>query len=180
MRFAEAGIHRMSKLRAKTLILLVIWLLSNPLSVYSGEGGGVHWPSFRGPNAGGVAEGFSTPTTWNVEKGEDLKWKTPIPGLAHSSPIVWGDRLFVTSAVTEEKDPQLRVGLYGDITPVANDPEHRWLVYCLDKRTGKPLWEKEACRGVPKVKRHTKATHANATPATDGKHVVAFFGSEGL
>lgn len=140
----------------------------------------VHWPAFRGPNASGIAEGFSTPTHWNVPAGENVKWKTAIPGLGHSSPVIWGNRLFVTTAISGQTDAKLRVGLYGDIRSVEDDTVHKWIVYCLDKRTGKILWERVAHTGVPKIKRHTKATHASSTPATDGKHLVAMFGSEGL
>lgn len=147
---------------------------------HGGAPGGVHWPSFRGPGASGVAEGFATPTTWNVETGENIRWKTPIAGLAHSSPIVWGDRVFVTTAVPAEGEAHLKVGLYGDGDSVPDEPAYSWRVLSLDKATGKVLWEREAHRGVPRVKRHPKATHANCTPATDGKHVVAFFASEGL
>jgi len=135
---------------------------------------------FRGPNASGIAEGFATPTQWNVPAGENVKWKTPIPGLGHSSPIIWGNQLFITTAVSGQKDAKLRVGLYGDIASVQDDTSHRWMVYCLDKQTGKILWEQVAYTGVPKIKRHTKSTHASSTPATDGERVVAMFGSEGL
>jgi len=148
--------------------------------VTAAEPTGVHWPGFRGTNASGVADGFPTPTTWHVARGENIRWKTPIPGLAHSSPVIWGDRIYIATAVGGEKDAALRVGLYGDIAPVAEDAEHSWRIYCLEKKTGKILWEREAIRGVPKVKRHTKASHANSTPATDGRYIVAFFGSEGL
>ena len=140
----------------------------------------IHWPQFRGPQARGVAEGFSTPTTWDAPQGEGVRWKTPIPGLGHSSPVIWGDRLFVTTAVSGAQNDSLRVGLYGDIAPVLDKSEHEWKVYCLDKASGSVLWERTAHRGVPAFDRHTKATQANATPATDGKHLVAFFGSEGL
>ncbi|MDO8631129.1 MAG: PQQ-binding-like beta-propeller repeat protein, partial [Phycisphaerales bacterium] len=139
-----------------------------------------NWPSFRGPQASGVADGFPTATKWNVETGENIRWKTPIPGLAHSSPIVWGDKLFVTSAISSDPNPYLKVGLYGESPKHEENVEHDFNLYCLDKKTGKILWEKTAYRGVPKVMRHIKATHANCTPATDGKHIVAFFGSEGL
>ncbi len=138
------------------------------------------WPQFRGTGANGVADGIATPTKWNVETGENIRWKTAIPGLAHSSPIVWGDKLFVTSAVSSDPDPYLKVGLYGESPKHEENVEHDFRLLCLDKNTGKTLWEKTAYRGVPKVMRHIKATHANCTPATDGKHVVAFFGSEGL
>ena len=139
-----------------------------------------HWPSFRGPYASGIAEGFPTPIQWDVEASKNVRWKTPIPGLGHSSPIIWGDKLFVTSTLGEQGNARLRVGLYGNIEPVDDSSSHSWHIYCLDKQTGKVLWDKEVHRGVPKIKRHPKATHANSTLATDGHHLVAFFGSEGL
>ena len=143
------------------------------------ESPSVNWPQFRGYRASGIAQG-TAPTKWNAEKGENIKWKTPIPGLGHSSPIVWGDRVFITTCVSSRKDPELKVGLYGDITSVDDSSVHEWRVLCLDKNTGEVLWNETAHKGIPKVKRHPKATHANSTPVTDGRHVVAFFGSEGL
>lgn len=124
--------------------------------------------------------GCKPPTKWDAETGENILWKTKIPGLGHSCPVIWGDRVFVTTAVSGKNDPELKVGLYGDIQSVEDDTEHEFRVICLDKKSGKILWNKLAYKGVPKVKRHTKATHANCTPATDGKHVIAFFASEGL
>jgi outer membrane protein assembly factor BamB len=138
-----------------------------------------NWPSFRGPQASGLMEGFALPERWDLGKQESARFKTAIPGLGHSSPVIWGNRVFVTSAL-REGDPELKVGLYGDIGSVTEALPHRWMVYCLDKNTGKVLWERAAHEGVPKMKRHPKASHANSTPATDGRHVVAFFGSEGL
>src|SRR5258705_2571777 len=105
--------------------------------VWAGEG--VNWPSFRGPVASGVAEGFATADTCDVASGKNIKWKTPIPGLAHSSPIVWQDRVFLTSAVSENDQQPLKVGLYGDIEPVNENVEYQWKVLCLDKKTGKVL-----------------------------------------
>jgi outer membrane protein assembly factor BamB len=139
-----------------------------------------NWPSFRGPHASGVADGQQPPTRWDVEKGGPRLWKTPIPGLGHSSPIVWGDRVFVTTAVSSDPASEFKPGLYGAGTPAKDVSKHRWRVYCLDKGTGKVLWERTACEGVPKLKRHIKSSHANATPATDGKHLVVSFASEGL
>ena len=139
-----------------------------------------NWPQFRGPGASGIADGTDAPVTWNAEKGTNIRWKTPIPGLAHSSPIVWGDRVFVTSAVSSDPDPYLRTGLYGESPEHPEQLIHDFRVYCLDRSTGKIIWDKVAHSGIPQVKRHVKSSHANSTPATDGKHVVAFFGSEGL
>lgn len=142
--------------------------------------GADNWPQFRGASARGVADGSTPPAKWDTGSGENIKWKTPIPGLGHSSPVIWGDRVFVTTSISGKDKPTLKVGLYGDITPLADDTKHSWRVYCLDRDTGKILWERVAHEGVPKIKRHPKSTHANCTPATDGKRVVAFFGSEGL
>lgn len=139
-----------------------------------------NWPSFRGRNAAGVAEGFPLPIQWDLASSKNVLWKTAIPGLGNSSPIVWGDYLFVSTAVSGVGKPEWRPGLYGDIASVQDDTPHRWIVYCLDKRTGRIVWERTVLTGVPKVKRHPKSTHANATMATDGRRLLAFFGSEGL
>lgn len=138
-----------------------------------------NWPQFRGPDARGVATG-SPSIEWNGESGKNILWKTEIPGLGHSSPIVWGDRIFVTSAVPEAGDSTLKVGLYGDIKPVEGEGVQNFNVYCVDRKTGKVLWQRTAASGQPKIKRHPKGTYASPTPATDGKHVVVSFGSEGL
>lgn len=162
--------------------LLALFILFGSISGVQGkkEEKGVNWPSFRGPYARGVGENYSTPLTWEVDTSKNIKWKTPIPGLAHSSPVIWENRVFVTTALSEKDNPELKIGLYGNIQPVDEDSVHHWKVYCLDKKTGRIVWEQTAHKGVPQVKRHPKATHANSTPATDGEHVVAFFGSEGL
>jgi len=141
---------------------------------------GVDWPQFRGINASGISEGHATPAAWNVGSGERIAWRTPVPGLGLSSPIVWGDLVCVTTSISGRKDAGLKVGLYGNIAPVEDDTEHEWRIYCLDKKSGAIRWQQAVHRGVPKVKRHTKSTHANSTLATDGERLVAFFGSEGL
>jgi outer membrane protein assembly factor BamB len=143
-------------------------------------GAQTNWPSFRGNLACGIADGPVTVMTWNVEKSENILWKTPIPGLGHSSPIVWGDRLFVTTAVNESRKAPLKVGLYGDPASADDNDVQQWKVICLDKKSGEVLWQATAHEGAPKVKRHPKSTHANCTMATDGDNVLAFFGSEGL
>jgi outer membrane protein assembly factor BamB len=140
----------------------------------------LNWPSFRGPNASGVADGQFPPLIWDAEKSINIQWKTPIPGLGHSCPIIWGDRVFITTAISGDSNTKLRVGLYGDVDSVNDPTSHCWRVYSLDKHTGKILWERTAREGVPKIKRHTKGSHANATAATDGRRVVVNFGSEGM
>jgi outer membrane protein assembly factor BamB len=139
-----------------------------------------NWPSFRGPQASGVAEGVNLPDRWNGASGENILWKTRVPGLSHSSPVVWGDRLYVTTAISSQGDATFKHGLFGEGDASPDRSVHQWKVYCLDARTGKIIWERTAYEGVPKEKRHVKSTYANATPALDGRHVVAFFGSQGL
>jgi outer membrane protein assembly factor BamB len=141
----------------------------------------VEWPQFRGPHATGIADGQNPPVTWDLKAGTNVRWKTPIPGLGHSCPIVWGDRVFVTTAISSgEPDPKVRTGNYGDVASVNDTSRHTWQVICLDRETGKVVWTRTAHEGVPKIKRHLKGSQANCTPATDGKRVVACFGSEGL
>lgn len=144
------------------------------------EPDGVNWPAFRGHQAGGVAEGFALPVQWSVADNQNIKWKVPVPGLGHSCPVVWGNRIFLTTAVRQTGEAKLKPGMYGDIEPVKDMPVHRWVTYCFDKTTGEVLWQRTARAGVPSTKRHPKSSHANPTPATDGRHVVAFFGPEGL
>lgn len=139
-----------------------------------------NWPSFRGDHAAGVADGQNLPDAWDGEKGDGIKWKTRIPGLAHSSPIVWEDKLFVTSAISSRPNATFKPGLYGAGDASEDKSVHQWKVFCLDKKTGKILWEQVAYEGVPREKRHVKSTYASSSPATDGRYVVAFFGSQGL
>jgi outer membrane protein assembly factor BamB len=139
-----------------------------------------NWPSFRGSYAAGVADGQDLPDAWDAQKGANIRWKTAIPGLAHSSPVVWGDLVFVTTAVSSLGDDNFRRGLYGEGTASEDRSVHRWKVYALDKKTGNVVWERTAYEGVPREKRHIKATYSNSTPSTDGRYVVAFFGSQGL
>jgi outer membrane protein assembly factor BamB len=156
----------------KRLAILVLFLSSITVNAQN-------WPSFRGPNASGVAEGANPPVTWDLEKSQNVLWKTGIPGLSHSSPIVWGNNIFVITAVSSEAKPTFKakdrgIGLAND------DASHTWMIFALDKRNGRVIWTEKAYEGVPRAKRHVKATQANSTPVTDGRYVVALFGSEGL
>lgn len=139
-----------------------------------------NWPMFRGPDASGVADGQNPPTDWDLARGENVAWKTPIPGLGHSCPIVWGDRVFVTSAESGDPNSLFKPGAYGDVDSVDDPTTHKFWVFCLDRHSGRVLWQRLAHEGVPRFKRHTKSSHANATPATDGRYLVASFGAEGV
>jgi outer membrane protein assembly factor BamB len=138
-----------------------------------------NWPSFRGEAAAGNGDGQGAVDQWDAASGRNIKWKTPIPGIANSSPVVWGNRVFTTTAVSSAGDATFKTGLYGDVKPVDDLSSHAFKIYCLDTVTGRVVWERTAFTGVPKTKRHTKASQANSTPATDGRRVVATFGAIG-
>ena len=138
------------------------------------------WSSYRGYYASGVLDNTSLPESWDIAKGKNIRWKVDVPGLGLSGPVTWGDKIFLTTAISKSDTSKLRAGAYVSSDPVADESVHDWKVYCYNKKNGNMIWEKTAYTGVPKVKRHPKSTHANCTPATDGMHLVVFFASEGL
>jgi outer membrane protein assembly factor BamB len=139
-----------------------------------------NWPQFRGPSGSGLGDGSNPPVQWDVAKGTNIAWTSEIPGLAISSPVVWGGRIFVTTAISSDPNQKWRTGLYGDTDSAPDRSSHQWKVLALDKKTGKVLWAQSAHQGIPKTKRHPKSSQASPSPVTDGKVVVAYFGSEGL
>lgn len=155
-------------------IMVAAWLVAGATAAAQ------QWPAFRGANASGNGDGAPTPVTWNVATGDNVRWKTPIPGVAVSSPIVWGDRVFVSTAVSSDPDVGIRTGQYGDVEPIDDASPHSWRLYALDRITGDVVWERIAHEGIPKTKRHPKSSQASSTPVTDGQRVVVAFGSEGL
>src|SRR5688500_1276630 len=162
------------------LTTLMLVCLAVPAAAQSSPRAGVDWPGFRGIAARGVDDAKTVPVAWSVPDNKLVKWRVPVAGLGHSSPVVWGDQVCTASAISGTPDPQLKVGLYGDIGSVLDQTEHKFIVSCFDKRSGKQRWERVAKSGVPIIKRHPKSTHASSTLATDGRHIIAMFGSEGL
>jgi outer membrane protein assembly factor BamB len=138
------------------------------------------WPSFRGPHAAGFSDEQHLPDSWNAKTGENILWRTSIPGLGHSSPIVWGERMFVTSAISSRAGATYKVGPYNGGDASDDTSSHQFVLYALDTASGRIVWQKTAYEGSPRDKRHVKSTYATSTPATDGRVVVAWFGSQGL
>jgi outer membrane protein assembly factor BamB len=138
-----------------------------------------NWPQFRGPHSLGVAEDAKLPDRWS--QTENVAWKTNIPGTGWSSPIVWGDKIFVTSVVSAGATETPKKGLYfgGERYELSKD-EHRWMVYAVDFKSGKILWEREAHKGLVIASRHLKNSYASETPVTDGERIYAYFGNLGL
>jgi outer membrane protein assembly factor BamB len=135
------------------------------------------WAQFRGPGSTGVADDPALPDKWS--QTENVAWKTAIPGVGWSSPIIWGDRIFVTSVLSSADAEPPKKGLYFGGERKAPTDEHRWMVYAVDFKTGNIVWEREASRGVPGQK-HLKNSYASETPVTDGERVYVYFGNVGL
>lgn len=136
-----------------------------------------NWPQFRGAQADGLGEGATLPESWSAT--ENVVWKVRVPGWGWSSPIVWGNRVFVTSAVGETELPTPSVGGYPG-GHIGSGEVHRWMLFCFDTELGRLLWEFEAHRGIPPQPRHPRSSFANETPVTDGRHVFAYFANIGL
>ena len=168
------------KTKTNLFYLFVILIVLSNLKGYSQTNYNNQWPGFRGPWGCGYIDNSKAPTTWGADSSKSIKWKTAISGLGHSCPIIWNDYLFVTTAVNTTTGESLKVGLYGDIDQANDSAVHEFKVYCLDKNSGKIIWERVAHKGIPKSRRHTKSSQANCTPATDGKYLVVHFGSEGV
>jgi len=137
------------------------------------------WPQFRGPGSCGIGEGENLPVTWSSTR--NVAWKTPIPGMGWSSPIVWGQRVFVTTVVDTGTSMEPKKGLYfGGEQKKPSEAVHLWKVLCLDLTTGKIMWDRTVHKGIPTFTRHRKNSYASATPVTDGQRVYAYFGNLGL
>lgn len=137
------------------------------------------WPQFRGVDAGGTSDNSTLPLEWSTEK--NVHWKIEVPGVAWSSPIIWENRVYLTTAIPDGKQEAPKPGLYfGAQRKEALEQTFSWEVWALDLATGKRLWKQVAHQSKPPASVHQKNTYASETPATDGQHVVAFFGPIGL
>lgn len=175
------------KLSFRLSIALTVSVFSS-LLIFNATAGafvGPGWPQWRGPSGQGISVEKNLPVEWSTTK--NIKWKTAIPGRGHSSPIVWGNRVFLTTAIEGELVPGAKAVVHMDgdkefLHPDSIGADHRHLfkVLCLDRATGRVVWEKTAFEGTPYDNRHRKSSFASSTPATDGQYVYAFFGTEGL
>lgn len=149
------------------------------LTGFSAQAMADDWPQFRGPRGDGVAERSHAPERWSEQT--HVAWKVVIPGRGWSQPIITADRIFVTTAISDEEEKPRR-GEMG-IVPGAADPRknfYRWKVLCLSAETGAVLWEQTAHEGKPRFGKHRSNTFASETPVTDGERVIVYFGNAGL
>ena len=139
-----------------------------------------NWPHFRGPTMNAtVADNPNLPETWS--ETENVEWVADIPGIGWSSPVVWGNRVFLTTVTAEGDFEQPKPGLYApNGRPEPPPLEHDWLVYCLDLESGDVLWQRSVKSGRPDFPRHMKNSYASETPTTDGERVYVRFGELGL
>jgi outer membrane protein assembly factor BamB len=138
-----------------------------------------NWPQFRGPGSRGVAPGDGLPDRWSST--QNVAWKAELPGRGWSSPIVWGDRVVLTTVVNLGTSEEPKKGLYfGGNRPTPPDSVHQWKVLCLSLSDGRVLWERQVHEGQPQSAIHLKNSFASETPVTDGKHVFCYFGNIGI
>ena len=139
-----------------------------------------NWPQFRGPGSAGVSEATGLPDRWNA--AENIVWRKEIPGRGWSSPIVWEDRIIITTTISEGQEEEAKKGIY----PVIGDRNkptknrRRWVVLCFDLKMGDLIWEREVHSGFPDWPRHIKNSYASETPCTEGQRVYAYFGNVGM
>ncbi|HEY7445869.1 MAG TPA: PQQ-binding-like beta-propeller repeat protein [Vicinamibacterales bacterium] len=135
------------------------------------------WPRFRGPSAGVADDDPALPDAWSPT--ENVVWKTDIPGIGWSSPIIWGDHIFLTTVVNSAQQEPPKPGFYLGDWPASTAP-HRWMAYDVDFTTGKIRWEREVGSSPPGRPKHLKNSYASETPVTDGERVYFYFGNAGL
>jgi len=135
------------------------------------------WPQFRGSSAGVAPDHPSLPDKWSST--ENVVWKIDIPGIGWSSPVVWGDHIFLTTVVNTSQQEPPKPGFYLGDWPASTAP-HRWMVYDFDFKTGKIRWEREVSSTPPGRPRHLKNSYSSETPVTDGERVYFYFGNAGL
>ena len=136
-----------------------------------------NWPRFRGADATGVvADDPRLPDTWDQEK--NIRWRANIPGWSWGSPVVWGDRVFLSSCHSDVDYQEVKN--QGGEAPPPSDSIHHWMVYCLSLTTGELVWKREAHTGKPKMPRHWKNSYASETPTTDGRRLYVLFGDLGM
>jgi len=158
----------------RDLLIVVAFFSASPVHAQA------YWPRFRGPNADGVSpDDTRLPQVWS--KKDNVKWIADIPGWGLSCPVICGDKVFLTTVISDGEKPAPKKGLYlglGRRTPAKGI--HHWVVYCFDLKTGKELWKREAHVGEAKVPRHPKSSYAAETPTTDGQRLYVLFGDLGL
>lgn len=164
----------MAQVLIRAALVLALWSAAAPGAAEPQE-----WSRFRGSDAGVVADDPRLPERWSTTEG--VIWKTDIPGVGWSSPVVSGAHVFVTAVISAGEESAAKPGLYaGGVVTNISTATHRWIVYAIDMQTGKIRWQHEVRRAAPSLPRHQKNSYASETPVTDGTRVYVYFGEVGL
>lgn len=165
-------------MRTKSVVLIVAAMVLAGLNTLS-RAAEENWPQFLGPGSRAVSANNEQPDRWSAT--ENVAWKTDIPGRGWSSPVAWGNRVFLTTVVDQRKSAPPKKGFFMDGDgPAATDAKCEWKVVCLDLESGKILWERTVHEGAPPGPAHAKNSYASETPVTDGERVYAYFGNVGV
>jgi len=162
---------------------MILGLMAAFTLTLNAQNTGTNWPAWRGPNETGAAPKGNPPVTFS--ETENLRWKTKIPGKGHATPVVWGDKMIILTAVPTERKPDGKVpeaeGMRIDaMSPTKTDRIHEFKVVLVDRTSGKILWEKTVREEVPVESTHQLGSWASNSPVTDGERIYAYFGSRGL
>ena len=170
-------------------LIVIVWacgLAANSIAQVSSGGSEAYWPQWRGPVATGVAPRGDPPTEWSETK--NVRWKVAIPGRGHATPIVWGERVYIQTAVPTDR---LAESQPAEQTPASSPAAsglttaepvriHKYMLLALDRRTGQTIWEQTLCEAAPHEPGRTEASQASNSPVTDGECIIAYFGSRGV
>ncbi len=163
----------------QSMSIVLLFVFCCPTQLYGTDPSSSHWPQFRGVDSTGVSNNSGLPDKWSST--ENVEWKVDIAGRGWGSPIVWGDKVFVSTVVNLGESEPIKKGLYfGGDRPKAPESEHEWRVLCLDLASGKVQWEKTVHQGPPATPIHLKNSYASETPVTDGEHLYVVFGNVGV
>jgi outer membrane protein assembly factor BamB len=181
--------------------VLASMLLALPVPAFaSSQVAGQNWPQWRGPLGNGIAPQANPPVKWS--ETENIKWKVAIPGKGSATPIVWGNQVFIQTAISQPgaAQPGVETATPPPAEPAPTEPprrgrgggrggfgggsgpldQHQFVILSLDRQTGKVLWQQAVREETPHEGHHRDGTFASSSPVTDGRHVLAFFGSRGL
>ena len=156
------------------------WILGLALCVAMQPAFGRHtdWPQWRGPDNDGIAEGAELALNWGPD--QNIRWKVKVPGTGLATPVIWGDHLFLLTAIPEGEAAATEPDQGGRMPKIEPDRKHRFEVMALDRLTGKTVWSRTAVTELPHESTHGDGSWASNSPVTDGKNLIAYFGSRGV